>query len=209
MNWEQREKAIAMTQAAVEHRFTLKEWATYNDGSDTSYELVDGQLKSMSLGTDKHGSITKFLEKSLDVEIARMGLPWTAERFSIGVQSPRGSRWDTGRIPDVVVITLEQWEQLQNQEAVIALNEPPPILVMEVVSPSTALEDYRAKLAEYCVLDIAEYWIVDPMEAKVTVCTLQNGLYDLEIFCGDEHIDSPTFPKLSLTANQIFRRTST
>jgi Uma2 family endonuclease len=192
-----------MTQA-VQQRFTFNEWSIYNDGSDTRYELVDGELKPMSLGTGQHGRITKFLEKALDAEIARLGWQWTAERFSIGVQSPRGSRWDTGRIPDVVVVTLQQWEQLQKREAVIALNEPPPILVMEVISPSTALEDYRAKLAEYCVLDIGEYWIVDPLEAKVTVGTLQNGLYDLEEFRGDDRIGSLTFTELHLTANQIF-----
>jgi Uma2 family endonuclease len=193
-----------MTQAVVKQRYTLTEWLTYNDGSDTRYELLDGELKPMSLGTGKHGKITKLLERALDTEIARLGLEWTAERFSIGVQSPRGSRWDTGRIPDLAVVTLQQWEQLQNREAVIALNEPPPILVMEVTSPSTSLDDYRAKLAEYCVLDIVEYWIVDPLQLKVTVCTLQNGLYDLEEFRGDDRIESLTFKELSLTANQIF-----
>jgi Uma2 family endonuclease len=192
-----------MTEAAVEQRFTFNEWATHNDGSDTRYELVDGELRPISLGTGRHGRITKFLEKAVDTEITRLGLEWTAERFSIGVQSPRGSRWDTGRIPDIVVVTLQQWEQLQNREAVIALNEPPPILVMEVISPSTALEDYRAKLAEYCVLDISEYWIVDPFEEKVTVCTLQNGLYDLEVFRGKDRLLSPTFTELILTAHQI------
>lgn len=192
-----------MTQTAVIPRFTLHEWLTYTDGSSTRYELVDGELKPTSLGTGRHGKITKFLEQTLDAEIARSELKWTAERFSIGVQSPRGSRWDTGRIPDIVVVTLEQWEQLQNQEAVIALNEPPPILVVEVISPSTALEDYRAKLAEYCVLDISEYWIMDPLEAKVTVCTLQSGLYDPAEFWGDDRLQSLTFPALSITVAQI------
>jgi Uma2 family endonuclease len=38
-----------------------------------------------------------------------------------------------------------------------------PLLVVEVVSPSTIAVDYRAKHSEYAVLDIAEYWIVDPL----------------------------------------------
>jgi Uma2 family endonuclease len=193
-----------MTQAAVQPRFTFHEWSTYTDGSDTRYELVDGELKPMSLGTGNYGRIAKLLEHAIDAEIRRLQLAWTAERFSIGVQSPRGSRWDTGRIPDITVLSLEQWEQLQNREAVIALNEPPPILVIEVVSPSTALEDYRAKLAEYAVLDIAEYWIVDPIKTTVTVGTLQNGLYDLTPFVGDDRILSSTFQDLVLTPNQIF-----
>jgi Uma2 family endonuclease len=67
----------------------------------------------------------------------------------IGVQSPRGNRWETSRIPDVVVIPLGQWRSLQNQEAVILLNEPAPLLVVEVVSESTKAADYHAKRLEY------------------------------------------------------------
>lgn len=177
----------------------------YSDGTDTRYELVDGNLIPMSLGTGKHGKITKFLERTLDAAIAQSGMEWTAERFSIGVQSPRGTRWDTCRIPDIAVVTLAQWEQLQTREAVIALNEPPPMLVVEVVSPSTSKDDYRAKLSEYAVLDIPEYWIVDPIEAKVTVCTLQDGLYDLEEFRGGDCIISTIFPELQLTVDQLFK----
>lgn len=79
-------------------KLTLQEYLSYVDGTDTRYELVDGNLIPMSLGTGKHGKITKFLERTLDAAIARSDLEWTAERFSIGVQSPRGTRWDTCRI---------------------------------------------------------------------------------------------------------------
>lgn len=184
-------------------KLTFQEYLSYTDGSDTRYELVDGDLVPMSLGTGKHGKITKFLEKALDEAISQAGLEWTAQRFSIGIQSPRGTRWDTCRIPDVAVVTLTQWEQLQTREAVIALNEPPPILVVEVVSPSTVKEDYRAKLSEYSVLDILEYWIVDPIEAKVTVCTLRDGLYDLQEFRGHDRIISTIFPALQLTVDEV------
>jgi Uma2 family endonuclease len=189
---------------ATNRKLTFQEYLTYVDGAENRYELVDGDLVLMSLGTGKHGKITKFLEKKLDAEIVRDGQAWTAERFSIGVQSPRGTRWDTSRIPDVVVVMLEQWETLQTREAVIALNEPPPILVIEVVSPSTRTEDYRAKVSEYSVLDIPEYWIVDSLQNKVTVCVLQDGLYNLEEFQGSAFIVSPTFPNLQLTADEIF-----
>ncbi len=189
---------------ATNRKLTFQEYLAYVNGSEQRYELVDGELVPMSLGTGQHGKITKFLERILDAEIARAEYPWTAERFSIGIQSPRGTRWDTSRIPDIAVVTLEQWDALQAREAVIALNEAPPLLVVEVVSPSTVTDDYRAKRAEYSVLDIPEYWIVDPLVSKVTVCRLQDGLYDLEEFQGSEQIVSPTFTELELTAAQIF-----
>ncbi|AUT04531.1 hypothetical protein CLI64_26870 [Nostoc sp. CENA543] len=188
---------------ATTKKLTFAEYLKYNDGTDTQYELVDGELIPMSLGTGKHGSIAKFLERSFDDECAKMGKNWTAQKFSVGVRSPRGGRWDTSRVPDVVVLTAEQWEALAHREAVIELNETPPILVVEVVSEATQTTDYRSKRSEYAVLEIPEYWIVDPIQKIVTVCTLVEGFYDAMAFQGKELINSATFLQLNLTAEQV------
>ncbi len=184
-------------------KLTFKEYLAYDDGTDTRYELVDGELVPMSLGTGKHGGIAEFLNDQFRDQIKLRNLPWTSKQMVVGVRSPRGRSWDTSRIPDVTVLTLTQWEAMSDREAVINLNEPPPILVVEVVSPSTKADDYRSKRAEYGLLEIMEYWIVDPLEAKVTVCVLEHQFYDSTEFRGDELIQSPTFPDLNLTAAQI------
>ncbi|WP_263975207.1 Uma2 family endonuclease [Leptolyngbya sp. 7M] len=77
------------------------------------------------------------------------------------------------------------------------------ILVVEVVSPTTAAADYRAKHTEYAVLNIPEYWIVDPIQSLVTICTLRDGAYDDRVFQGNELLVSPTFSELNLTATQV------
>ena len=123
--------------------------------------------------------------------------------MTVGVRSPRGRRWDTSRIPDVTVLPLSQWEAMENREAVINLNEPPPILVVEVVSPSTKTEDTRSKRSEYGLLEIPEYWIVDPLEAKITICLLDHEFYDLTEFQGEDVMQSPLFPDLKLTVAQV------
>lgn len=184
-------------------RLTLEDYLTYNDGADTRYELVNGELIPMSLGTGKHGRVTEFIRDELNGEIKRSNLLWTATDMKIGIQSPRGTRWDTCRIPDIVVLPTEQWEDMDNREAVIRLNEPFPLLVVEVVSPSTASDDYRAKRSEYAVLDIPEYWIIDPIKGRVTVCTLVEGAYDDQVFQGESVMVSPTFSSIDLTADQI------
>ncbi|PZV05286.1 MAG: Uma2 family endonuclease [Leptolyngbya sp.] len=186
-------------------RLTLDEYLAYDDGSDRRYELVNGELLPMSLGTGRHGAIIKRLEKIFDVEAERVQHAWIALAGTIGLPSPRSDRWDTVRIPDVSVLTLEQWEALQERKAVIRLNEPPPLLVVEVVSESTKSTDYRARRAEYSVLDIPEYWIVDPLLGKVTVCLLLEGWYEATEYQGQTILQSSIFPELALAAETILQ----
>jgi Uma2 family endonuclease len=184
-------------------KLTFKDYLTYHDGTDTRYELVDGELVPMSLGTGQHGMIIEFLNDQFRDEINRQQLPWTAKAMMVGVQSPRGRRWDTSRIPDVTILPLGQWAAMADREAVISLHEPPPLLVVEVVSDSTKADDYRSKRSEYGLLEIPEYWIVDPLGNKVTLCVLENQFYDSTEVWADQLIQSPTLPRLRLSAHQI------
>ena len=184
-------------------KLTFEEYLAYDDGTDTRYELVDGELVPMSLGTGRHGGIAEFLNDQFRDQIKRRELPWTSKQMTVGVRSPRGRNWDTSRIPDVTVLAADQWEAMSDREAVINLNEPPPILVVEVVSPSTKTDDYRSKRSEYGLLEISEYWIVDPLDETITLCILEHQFYDSTEFRGDDLIQSPTFPDLNLTAAQI------
>ncbi|WP_071525265.1 Uma2 family endonuclease [Spirulina subsalsa] len=114
----------------------------------------------------------------------------------IGVRSPRG--------PDVTVLMRSQWLEMANREAVIDLSDPPPLLVVEVVSPSTRTDDYRSKRAEYGLLEIPEYWIVDPLTEEITICLLENQFYDSVTYQGSQLLQSPLFPDWTLTVTEIF-----
>lgn len=143
-------------------KFTFEDYLAYDDGTDTRYELVDGMLVPMSLGTGKHGAIIRFVVQQFEGAVVRSGQPWVALPALVGVRSPRGRNWDTARIPDVTVLATAQWEAMSERKAIINLNEPPPILVVEVVSPATKNDDDRSKRSEYGLLEIPEYWIIDP-----------------------------------------------
>jgi Uma2 family endonuclease len=56
------------------------------------------------------------------------------------------------------------------------------------------------------VLEIAEYWIIDPLEGKITVCILEEGFYDAVELRGTELIKSRLFPELELSAEQFLNR---
>lgn len=81
--------------------------------------------------------------------------------------------------------------------------QTPPKLIVEVVSPDSITRDYRYKRSEYAVLEVLEYWIVDPLGAKVTLLQWEEGLYEETVFLGEHAITSLTLPELQLTVAQI------
>lgn len=88
--------------------------------------------------------------------------------------------------------------------SLILLDMPPPLLVVEVVSPNQASRDYRYKRTEYAARGIAEYWIVDAIAQKVTVLEWVEGFYEERVYEGEQAIASPLFP-IQLTAAQVLQ----
>lgn len=191
---------------------TFEQYLTYNDGTDTRYELERGELIPVAQARGGHGEIMHFLERGFTTEIERLGLNLVARQAAIGIRVPQIGRRDTSRVPDVTVLPLEQWKSLRNREAVIELDEDPPLLVVEVVSAGTESRDHRAKRAEYNIVGIPVYLLVDfldfdqngkAVDKRVTVLTLVEGFYDEAVYRGEQIIEIPTFPELKLTVNQV------
>jgi Uma2 family endonuclease len=197
--------AIAKTTKNAKPRVTFADYLTYFDGSDTKYELVDGELVAMSLGTGLHGETIDRTCQAINAEINRTTQPWIVRQGQIGVRCPRGIGLDTVRIPDVVVMQQDNWQALQEREAVIDFDLSAPLLVIEVISPPTKNIDYRAKRTEYAARDIPEYWIIDPLESKVSVLINSDGWYDVTEFFDSDLLISPTFPELQLTPQIILK----
>ncbi|HYX17559.1 MAG TPA: Uma2 family endonuclease [Nostoc sp.] len=87
-------------------KLTFEEYLAYDNSTDTRYELVNGELIPLSLGSGQHGAVTEFINVSFRAEILRLKLDWTSKQMVIGVRSPRAGRWDISRISDVFVIPL-------------------------------------------------------------------------------------------------------
>ncbi len=84
-----------------------------------------------------------------------------------------------------------------------AVCQTSPLLVVEVVSPDSIKRDYRYKRSEYAALEIPEYWIVDPLESKISVLLWDDGLYEEFTFTENQVIKSKTFPDLKLTVKEM------
>lgn len=64
----------------------------------------------------------------------------------------------------------------------------PPVLAVEVLSPSTALNDWNTKKALYERLGVASYWVIDPSEPALTAFELDpdGGYQQIAKVVGDE-----------------------
>jgi Uma2 family endonuclease len=91
---------------------TLAEYLAYDDGTDTRYELVNGELVAMAQPTGIHGGMSEFVNDSFRFEIQRLQLPLISKQDLIAVQTGQVRGKITCRVPDVVVITSEQWQEM-------------------------------------------------------------------------------------------------
>jgi len=190
-------RAIAMTTATK--KLTLEEYLAYDDGTDTKYELVDGELVEMPPESDKNNLISLYLL----VEFLKL-VPIQLIRHKDTEIVVTGNRTRV-RLPDLMILTEELFAAINKRRATITQDMPSPALVVEVVSPGKVNEDrdYRYKRSEYAARGIPEYWIVDSGNARVTVLTLVDGLYEEAVFGGSNYIASAIFPDLKLTAAQV------
>ena len=192
-----------MTVATDQRRMTLKEFLTYDDGTNTRYELVDGILVEMGLGTGKHGGVIRRISKHLEAAAENLGTDWIAVQGLVGIETDVPGKTDHVRIPDVTMMSEAQWAVIEDRpgSATIFQDEPAPIVLVEVLSPSTKSIDLTEKRTEYADRRIPEYWIINPISKEITVLRLGNGAYGkVGIFRGEDAIVSPTFPELKLTA---------
>ena len=128
------------------------------------YELVDGVLIVSPRPTMAHQEVAAEL-----LGLLRAGCP--AELAAVpepAVQLAEQTEFD----PDVVVVSRDQLGGAKCTE--------PPLLVVEVRSPSTALFDLNLKKAAYERFGVECYWVVspDPDSPELIVFELRNGRYE-------------------------------
>ncbi|HIK30041.1 MAG TPA: Uma2 family endonuclease [Oscillatoriales cyanobacterium M59_W2019_021] len=181
-------------------KMTLAEFLDYDDGTDTLYELENGELIPMPSESEINRRIATFLL----AYFLQLGIPFY--RLSMKTEvAVSGSRVSV-RVPDLLVLSEELATALEGaSRSIVLMDMPPPLLVVEVVSPNQEKRDYRYKRSEYAARGIAEYWIVDPMLQKVTVFEWVEGLYEEKVYAGEMAIVSPVLGNLELTVERLLQ----
>jgi Uma2 family endonuclease len=179
-------------------KMTFEDFLNYEDDAEILYELEDGELIPMPAESDLNQRLASFLFALF----LKLGIP--SYRLRIGIEVAASGARVSVRVPDLVVLSEEGAAALEGAtRSIVLMDMPPPLLVVEVVSPNQEKRDYRYKRSEYAARGILEYWIVDPIQARVTVLEWVEGLYEEQAYTGDMQIISPLLGPLDLTATQV------
>ena len=82
--------------------------------------------------------------------------------------------------------------------------ERPPLLVVEVLSPSTRRIDLATKRLAYADAGVAAYWLVDPDVPSLTVLELAAGEYEVvATVVGDEAWESENPVRAVITPSRL------
>lgn len=126
------------------------------------YELVHGEVLVSASPVGPHQRVSMNLALLLsDVvptgyEVMPAPFDWRVNQFNVYV-------------PDLMVVRHEDAERRRL--------ETPPLLAVEILSPSTRQRDLHLKRRSYEDAGLGWYWIVDPDEPSLTVFRLVDGRF--------------------------------
>jgi Uma2 family endonuclease len=169
-------------------------------------EFDNGYLEFLTMPTMEHQSIVAYLYELLVafVRSHQLGKVWFA---------PLPVRLWTKkyREPDIIFLTNERLNQNIDQYPERDRYPAGADLVIEVVSDSVQdrYRDLVEKREEYAQAGIAEYWIVDPEQKRITVLHLSGKKYGVHgEFGEEERATSPLLDGFEVEVTAVFAAAS-
>lgn len=148
--------------------WTVDEYLDLTDSTNQLVEFTDGCVEFLEMPTTRHQLVLIFLFDALRkfVSDRNLGIVLIAAlRLQVGK-----ARF---REPDILFASKKNQHFVQDRYWLGA------DLVLEIVSEGSGSRerDLVLKRADYAAAGIAEYWIVDPRERRITVLALEGGSY--------------------------------
>jgi Uma2 family endonuclease len=143
--------------AIHKRRMTVDEYSTWTQGRPGHFELVDGAVVEISPETAGHAKAKAAVYIALLTAIRRRRVPCHVLPDGMMIRIDETTAYE----PDALVYCGLELDAASTEV-------PHPVIVAEVLSPSTRHVDLSAKLAGYFrVPSVAHYLIVDPKQPLV------------------------------------------
>ncbi len=160
---------------AAPKRMTLTEFLEWDDGTDTRYELVDGRIVAMAPPAEAHGTIVG----NFAYELRRHLKPPCRVVPEAGIVPPEH---DDAYYQADLAVTCAPPERGRRHVA-------EPILIVEVLSPSTAQHDRGTKLPDYADLpSVREILLVASTERRVELWRRDGPRWTVERLIGEAEL---------------------
>jgi Uma2 family endonuclease len=157
------------------------------------YEILEGELYVTPAPSPFHQRASKRLQRMLEAYFEVRGL---GEVFDAPLDVILTNR-DVVQ-PDLVVVHVPA---LVTARAI----EGPPLLVVEVLSPSTARTDRAVKARRYAELGVRHYWIVDGQARAIECYRLKGTLYEFVLRAGpSDSFTHPDWPELVIDTTALW-----
>ena len=176
-------------------RMTERQFVHWSTPEPLPAEWVNGEIYLMSTPSFMHQVLSGWLYRFLCgfVEFHDLGLvlmPLTTRLADV----------PSRRDPDLLFLAKSRLHLLRENHL-----EGPPDLAVEIVSPDSAVRDWRTKHAEYAAAGVREYWIVDPLTREFAAFTLSRKKYRPLPTDNDGRVDSKLLKGLYVRPAWLWR----
>ena len=176
--------------------YTLEEfWELPEPPDHSKLELIAGVLYMTPPPGYKHDNAVSRLNRLLSQHLTQSREPGT-------LYVPRAAIWtnrNTYLEPDLFYVSSETEAHLEPDHRTTA------DLVVEVISPGSAIYDRNTKADTYAALGVKELWLVDEVQQCVEVRVLEGDRYaEGAILETQDVLKSSVLPGLSFQVGKIF-----
>lgn len=180
--------------AAATKRMSVPEFLAWAETQVSGRcELVRGEIVAMAPERAGHGRAKFKICSALDEAVRRAGLPCEAYVDSLGVAIDA----QTVYIPDALV-------NCGDPIAPDSLLAPSPVIVVEVLSPSSRTIDKSVKLADYFRLPSVSHYLIVDLERRLVLHYRRKGEEPITVTIAQDGAIALDPPGLEISISEIF-----
>ena len=177
--------------------WTYEDYLTLPEGGPHRYEVIDGELCMTPAPNTRHQEISINLSEIIRhfLRSNPIGKVFSAPYDVVFSRDPLQYVE-----PDLVFVSTEHSSIITEPNI-----QGVPDLLVEILSPTTEMNDRRLKFSLYERFRVPEYWIVDPKLETVQVFRLADGHYSAPLeLCKTDVLESPRLPGLAIPLSAVF-----
>ena len=176
--------------------YTLEEfWALPEPLDHSKLELIAGVLYLTPPPGYTHDNVVSRLIRLITAELIRLG-------DQGALFAPRAAIWTSDRTylePDLFYLSKDTEARLDPERRTTA------DLVIEVISPGSAIYDRNTKADTYAALGVNELWLVDETEETIERRTLAGDRYgEGQVFMKGDALKAAVISGLTIEVTKVF-----